>query len=745
VIRHLARWATDRSRVVLGVALFLCLAGGVLGAGVKQELLPGGFVVPSAESTRAQELLAERFGAGEPGVVVVVGTPAGVDDPATRERGGRLTADLAARPGVSQATSYWSLGGPASLCSERGDSALVFVQLHGDESEVIDATRELMADYGTRYEGLPLSYGGRGPVAAETTDQTQRDLVRAELIIIPITLIVLVIVFRGLVAATLPLLLGVLSIIGTLAVLRVLTWFTDVSVFAMNMTTGLGLGLGIDYSLFIISRFREELARGASPRDAIGITLRTAGRTVVFSAVTVILCLAAMLLFPMYFLRSFAYAGIAVVLLAMVAAVTVLPAVLHLLGPRVDRWSLRRRPARPAGRGLWHRIATVVMRRPLPVATLVIVLLALLAWPFLGIKVGFAGAQALPRDAGSHRVHDVLADDYTSREAQSLTVVADRTGDPAARRADVAAYAAALSRLPHVTRVDSLAGSYAAGVLVPGTDDAATTARFAGADGTWLSVVPSVEPFTDAGRQLVRDVRSTAAPFDVAVGGPSAQLEDAVDGLLGRLPWALGVIAVSLFGLLFLLTGSVVVPLKAFVLNLLSLSATFGSMVWIFQDGHLAAALGGFVVTGYTVVTMPIMIFCIAFGLSMDYEVFLLSRIKEEYDRSGDNTAAVAHGLERTGSIVSAAALLVGIVFLSFLSSDVIFMKMLGLGLALAVLLDATVVRGALVPAFMRLAGRANWWAPGPLRRLHTRFGLREGDDAPTPAGPPALAGSTRY
>ncbi|MEH1014252.1 MMPL family transporter [Micromonospora sp. CPCC 206060] len=741
MIGHCTRWATDRSRIVLGLALFLCVAAGLLGAGVKQDLLPGGFVVPSAESTRAQELLAERFGSGEPSVVIVVGTPAGADDPATRDRGTRFTADLAARAGVSQATSYWSLGGPPALRSERGDSALVFVQLRGDESEVIDATRELMADYGTGYDGLSLSYGGRGPVSVETTDQTQRDLVRAELIIIPVTLIVLVIVFRGLVAAALPLLLGLLSIVGTLAVLRVLTWFTDVSVFAMNMTTGLGLGLGIDYSLFIISRFREELARGASPREAIGTTLRTAGRTVVFSAVTVILCLAAMLLFPMYFLRSFAYAGIAVVLLAMVAAVTVLPAVLYLLGPRVDRWSLRRRAPRPVERGMWHRIATVVMRRPLPVATGVIALLALLAWPFLGIKVGFAGAQALPRDAGSHRVHDILADDYPSREAQSLTVVADRTGDPAGRRTDLAGYAAALSRLPNVTRVDSLAGSYVDGAPLTGTDGAAATARFAAADATWLSVVPSVEPFTDAGRQLVRDVRATDAPFDVAVGGPSAQLEDAVDGLLAKLPWALGVIAVSLFALLFLLTGSIVVPLKAFVLNLLSLSATFGSMVWIFQDGHLVEALGGFVVTGYIVVTMPIMIFCIAFGLSMDYEVFLLSRIKEEYDAGGDNTAAVAHGLERTGSIVSAAALLVGIVFLSFLSSDVIFMKMLGLGLALAVLLDATVVRGALVPAFMRLAGRANWWAPGPLRRFHARFGLRESDTEPAGQPVPQPAG----
>lgn len=530
------------------------------------------------------------------------------------------------------------------------------------------------------------------------------------------------------IAALLPLALGVVAVMGTLAVLRVLVTVTDVSVFAMNITTALGLGLGIDYALFVVSRFREELRKGAAVDEAITTTLRTAGRTVLFSALTVALSLSALLIFPMYFLRSFAYAGIAVVAFAALAALVVLPALLAVLGHRVNKWSFGRHREKDVESGFWHRLSTLVMRRPIPLATAVVALMVLLLTPFLGVRFGLSDERALPKDAQAHEVGDILTEDYPARAMSPLLVLAD-AGDPRSRTNEIADYSGQLSKLPDVARVDGLAGSYTDGRQVAGPGR--LYQQFAGDDNTWLLIVPEVDPYSDAGQDLVTEVREMAAPFPVKVGGTAASFKDTMSSLGDRLPYGLLIIAASIFVLLFLLSGSVLMPLKALVLNLFSLTATFGSIVWVFQDGHLKWLVGDFTATGSTVATNPIMMFCVAFGLSMDYEVFLLSRIKEEYDRTGDNTLSVARGLERTGGIVTAAALLMALVFLSFLVSGITHMKMLGFGLALAVLMDATLVRGVLVPAFMRLAGRYNWWAPAPLARLHARIGLRESDEDP--------------
>jgi RND superfamily putative drug exporter len=532
------------------------------------------------------------------------------------------------------------------------------------------------------------------------------------------------------VAASLPLGIAGLAVVGTFCVLRVLASFTQVSIFALNLTTAMGMGLAIDYSLFVVSRYREELRAGAEPGDAIVRTVTTAGRTVIFSAVTVAVSLAAMLVFPLAFLRSFAYAGVAVVALAAVGAVVVLPAVLAVLGRRVDTLVLWHRAPKPEGTGFWHRVAMAVMHRPVVVSAVVIALLLVLGAPFLRIAFGLPDDRVLPASASSHQVQDAIRTRFSSNEASALSVVV--AGDVSNRSADVARYAADLSRAPGAARVDASTGSYISGQLVAPPNGA--SARFTGTTGTWLSVVPAVEPYSGAGETLVKAVRAVPAPFHVQVGGASAELVDSKSSLFSRVPLAGGLIALVTFVALFLMTGGVLVPVKAVVVNLLSLTATFGAMVWIFQDGHLSGLLD-FTATGTIATTMPILMFCIAFGLSMDYEVFLLSRIKEEYDRTGDNVSSVALGLERTGRIVTAAAALLAVVFLAFATSHVTFIKLFGLGLALAVILDATLIRAVLVPAFMRLAGRANWWAPGSLRRVHARFGISESSDGPAAAG----------
>ena len=453
-----------------------------------------------------------------------------------------------------------------------------------------------------------------------------------------------------------------------------------------------------------------------------------------FSTLTVAASLGALLVFPLAFLRSFAYAGIAVVALAALGAVVVLPALIALLGHRVDRLVLWRHKDSVVGEGMWHRMAVFVMRRPWPIALGVVALLVVLGLPFAGIKLGLPDDRVLPKDAPSREVTEILRRDYSSREAQAASVVAQGVR-PAERKADIDAYAKTLSSLPGVARVDALTGSYAGGDLVfPATP---ISQRFYAESATYLSVVPGIEPVSEAGERLVAAIRSTPSPLgEVMVGGQSAVLVDSKRSIGSRIPLAALIIALATAIVLFLSFGSVLVPLKAVILNLLSLTATFGAMVWIFQDGHLSDTLG-FTATGSLTASMPILMFCIAFGLSMDYEVFLLSRIKEEHDAGADNATAVAVGLERTGRIVTAAAVLIAVVFAAFaLTSRISFMIMFGVGLTMAVVMDATLIRAALVPAFMKLAGEANWWAPRPLRRIYDRYGISEHEHVPAERAP---------
>ena len=736
MLTRFARLATNHAKAVLVVAAVFFVAAGAGGGGVADRLTTAGFENPSSESAKAADVLADQFHTGAPNVVLVVTARSGdVDDPAVVEAGRALTAELAAEPDATGVISYWSENNAPPLRNEDGSRALVVGRLAIDEADRLnDRIEELAPRLGRDDDVVRVQVGGFAEVFREVGSTIEDDLARSEMIALPITLILLVLIFGSVVAATLPIVVGVLSIVGTFLVLQLLSGVTEVSIYSLNLTTMMGLGLAIDYSLFIITRYREELRGGYEPRPAIVRTLRTAGRTVVFTALTVAASLCATLVFPFTFLRSMAYAGVAVALLAGLFSLVVLPAILMALGHRVNALTLWRRSVNPPAEGFWHRVATVVMRRPVPVATVVVIVLLLMGAPFLGLKLSTPDDRVLPASAESRQAHDVIREEFSSTEIGTLSLVAASTGG--ATESAIGDYASRLAHLPSVSRVDTVTGTYCGdglaeevgcrpGQLVLGPESSSRYAGFVAGDGAYLSVVPSVEPYSDAGEQLVHDLRSSDPPFPVQVTGLSAELVDSNDALFARLPWALAIIGAITVVLLFLMFGSLVIPLKAVALNLLSLTATFGAMVWIFQEGHLSGVLD-FTATGGLAASMPILMFCVAFGLSMDYEVFLLSRIKEERDKGATNTASVAVGLERTGRLVTAAAVLMAVVFMAFATGGVSFIKLFGIGLTLAVLLDAFVIRGTLVPAFMRLAGEWNWWAPGPLRRFHDRFGIAE-------------------
>jgi RND superfamily putative drug exporter len=707
------RFVTARPRLTLLAALVLTALAVLAGSGVADRLGSGGWEDPAAESTYATKALEREFPASQPNLLLLVGSGrSSVDDPAVAAEARRLAARLAAEKGVTGVGSYWQSGAPA-LRAKDGHEALIAAHITGDETAMGKTLDRIEPSFQGAHGPLRVRVGG--PVAVRHEMQTiiKEDLTRAELIALPVTLVLLVMVFGSAVAALLPLGVGVVAILGTNAVLRGLTEFTDVSVFALNLTTALGLGLAIDYALFLVRRFREELSTGAEPLTAVGATLRTAGRTVLFSSLTVAVSLAAMLLFPQYFLRSFAYAGIAVVLLAAAAALVLLPAALVLLGHRVNSLDLRRlfrrgRQPRPAGAEgtAWYRTAALVMRRAPFFALATTAVLVLLGLPFLGVKFGTADDRQLPSTAESHVVQQHIRDGFPGSPGGGLEVLAEGRATPA----QYAAYKDKISALPQVVRVD--------GPLVKG-------------DSAYFTVLPKGEAVDDAAQRLVGELRSTDAPFTTKVTGTAAVLVDSKHAIAGQLPWAAAFIAVVTLLLVFLLTGSVLIPIQAVVLNALSLTAMFGAVVWVFQDGHLSGLLG-FTSPGSIETTLPVLMFCVAFGLSMDYGVFLLSRIKEEYDHTGDHNRAVRHGLQRTGGLITAAAIILAVVMVAIGTSRVTNTKMLGLGIALAVLMDAMIVRSLLVPAVMRLTGRATWWAPAPLRRLHARFGLSEGESPST-------------
>jgi trehalose monomycolate/heme transporter len=717
-----------RRRWVLALAgAFLAFAA-TWGTGVFGSLISSGFEDPGSESARALARAEDSVGRDAADVVVLYrdgGRP--VEDARFRDDVQQHLAGLPADL-VTGTTTWWTSGGRADALVSR-DRTQTYAVLHlagADDDALMDSYDALEPRLRDAPPGLTVRLGGDEAIASDITSQVSEDIGRAEQLSLPIVMVLLIVVFGGLTAASLPLAIGGLAILGSFTMLRLLSLATDVSVFSINIVTMLGLGLAIDYGLFVVSRFREELRAGASTEDAIVRTMSTAGRTVAFSGLTVAISLASLLLFPQVFLRSMGFGGMAAVLVAMVGALTVLPALLAVLGHRVDSLRIRlpRRLQRPrqtwqaaaqerATGGAWARLAHSVMRRPVVYVAVIVPVLLLVGSPFLRVEFGGVDHRALPAGTESRVVAEALLTDFPGGSTSTIDPVvtfADGILDAADRTA-LAGYVGRLRELPGVASVDVTAEK----------------------NGTALvSVRHRYEGISSDARGLVDDVRAVPAPTgaDVLVGGRAADLRDLLSSLSATLPWmGLFVLGVTLV-LLFLAFGSVVLPVKAVVMNVLSLSASFGALVWIFQDGHLSGLLG-FDSTGAIEATQPILMLAMAFGLSMDYEVFLLSRMREQWDRTGDNTLAVAGGLQRTGKIITSAALLLVVVIGAFATSGIVFIKMIGVGMIIAIVVDATIVRALLVPATMRLLGRWNWWAPAPLARFWERHGLRERDEAP--------------
>jgi RND superfamily putative drug exporter len=726
VLQRIARLAIAAPQWVIAVAVLVMLAAGIFGVPVANSLSSSGFQDPTSESARATQLLTDNFHQGDMQMLITVTAPDSATGPAARAVGLGIVDQLRQAPNVAGVTSAWTAP-PAEakdLVSKDGKAGLIVAGISGGES-VAQASAQTLSDEVARDHpvgttGVIVRSGGGAMVDAQINSQLQHDLLLMESIAVPLSFVVLVWVFGGVLAAALPVAVGLMAILGSMAVLRFITFSTDVSNLAPNLSTAMGLALAIDYTLLIISRYRDELADGAEPNAALIRTMRTAGRTVLVSATTVALSMAALFLFPMHVLKSFAYAGVATVAFAALAAVVVTPAAIVLLGDRLNAMDARRlarrllhRPdpvRRPVEAQFWYRSTKFVLRRALPLGLAVVVLLMILGAPFVGVKWGFPDDRVLPTSASAHQVGDQLRNDFADNSATAVTaVIPDAHG---LTSVDLEHYAAELSRVPDVSAVSAPTVS----------------------QGSAFLTVDSTAPlFSDNSQIQLNRLHAVPGPGGrpVELSGIAQTNRDSVNAITSRLPAVLGLIAVITFGLLFLLTGSVVLPLKALVLNVLSLTAAFGALVWIFQDGHLDAL--GTTSTATLVANIPVLLFCIAFGLSMDYEVFLVSRIREYWlksrQTSDDNDESVALGLARTGRVITAAALVMSISFAALFGAHVQFMRMLGLGLTLAVLVDATLVRMVLLPASMHILGRWNWWAPKPLVWLHDRIGLHEGEN----------------
>jgi RND superfamily putative drug exporter len=719
MLHRYGAFVARRARLILVLSAVALIGASILGVGAFGKLKNGGFDDPSAQSTQAQQLIDAHFG-GQTNVVLLVRARSGtVDDPAAAAAGAAITQKLASEPDVTGVVSYFGTNAPA-LRSTDGTQALVLGHLNGTDAQIIARSDEVIAATGGDTGPVSVLTGGVVGINHDVNHQVTRSLAIAEAIAVPLTMVLLVFAFGSVVSALLPLAIGGLAILGTFAELYLLGSVTDVSIFAINLTTALGLGLGIDYALFLVSRFREQLAAGHAVPEAVARTVATAGRTVIFTAVAVMAALAALLVFPLYFLRSFGYAGIGVVAIAALGALVVLPALLAVLGQRVNAlrlpWS---RAVTGAASPWWGRLAARVMRRPALFALPVIALLLLAASPLLGVHFGTPDQGVLRSTVDSRVVSDTLVSQFPGNSGSPIDVVTPGVSDASA----VATYATDLSRLPNVAQVSSSAGVFSHGASVGPSGGAA----LGGPYGQRFTVVTTLPAKSDQSQDLVRTIRALPGPGGASalVTGADAQLIDTRAVIGARLPLALGLVLLTTLIVLFLFTGSLVQPIRAVVLNALSLSATLGILTWVFQNGHLAGLLG--VTPRPMDMSMTVLLFCIAFGLSMDYEVFVLSRIKELHDRGVPAAEAVPGGLAHAGRIVSTAAGLLAVSFFAFGTSTVSFLQMFGIGAGLAILIDATLVRGVLVPAAMRVLGRFAWYSPRPLRAVYGRVALTEG------------------
>jgi uncharacterized membrane protein YdfJ with MMPL/SSD domain len=703
----LAAVAASRPRLVLAVTAALFVVAVAFGAKAP-DLLRGGhdFEDPESEAALVREQLEDATGTGTaPDLIALVELPAPIDSEVSRARVEEAAGIIGSDPAVADVATYYDSGnrGQASRDGSQTYVAATFRDL--DDAAVEDAAIRLDEKL-SALDGVRV--GGRALVGEAVGEQVGEDLARAEALAFPIILLLSFIFFRGFVAALMPSFVGVLTIFGSFLGLRLINEIHPLSVFAVNLVIALGLGLAIDYSLFIVSRYREEMVRLGPGAAALRRTLQTAGRTVLFSALTVAAALASLLVFPLRFLYSMGLGGVLAALIAAAVALIALPALLALLGPRVNALAPARfqraseRVSRAENRGFWYRLSQAVMRRPATIAAVSAIVLLVLGSQFLRIDFTGISAEVLPADAAPRQVDEALRTDFPPSPT-SPVIVAAEAGE--AERSEVSALG---------DRLAELEGA-----------EAVAAPTYAGDDLWRLEVIPTEAPLAEPTKELVETIRAVEAPFQLGVTGQTAEFLDQQSSLADHLPLALAILCLTTLVLLFAMTGSVVLPIKALVMNLLTLSATFGLLVLIFQDGRLEDVLG-YTSQGALEATQPILLFAVAFGLSTDYAVFLLSRIKEARERGLEDRDAVAAGLERTGRIVTAAAILFTVAIGAFATSQIIFIKEVGVGTALAVLIDATIIRALLVPSLMALLGRWNWWAPEPLRRLHARLNLGE-------------------
>ena len=687
-----------KSAVILFIVGIL-VAGG-FGSLAFSRLDSGGYSDPNSDSYKVYEYLTEELKLSDPAVVIIVDSGAiDVTNPAVAQKGVALEKKIAQEEGVTKTLSYWTSGGEATLKSADGKAAYILV--YGDGEAFTPESQKLgkvmQEKYDGEYEGLTLYAGGVGVVGHAITKKISDDLKIAELISIPMTFILLVLVFGALAASAMPLIVGVAAILGAFLILYLFTLFTTVSIYALNLTTGMGLGLGIDYALLMVNRFREELHRGKNVEDSIVTTMATAGKTVFYSGMTVLVTLLSLTFFPLPFLQSFGYAGVSVVALAVIGALFGLPPILAILGERIDKGVVRKSAITPKEDGRWAQTARLVMKRPVSAVVLSLVILGIMAAPITNIKFSQGDSRMLPADNKAAFATALQDERFPGQTGNPIEIIVI---DGADKLDEINAYSQKLAQTTGIVAVVPPA--------VIGKD-------------VRVVAYQAMLPRTPESQELIQNVRSIDSPAGTLVGGVAADYTDSQNGISRTLPWALGWIVLSVLVLIFVFTGSIILPIKAVILNFLSLGATMGALTWIFVDGNMQWLVGSFTVTGTLDTSIVILIAVVVFGLSMDYELFLLSRIREEHLAGKSNIESVATGLQRSARIITAAAVLLAVVFGAFVTSGVTSIKTMGFGVALAVLLDATIVRGLLVPALMRLFGENNWWAPKWMQRLTLR------------------------
>jgi RND superfamily putative drug exporter len=696
VFNAIAHLVVRRRKTTLIIFILIVLAAGAIGSLSFSRMDSGGYSNPKSESAKAAKFLAQHFQVKDPGVVLVVDSGAlPVSDPSVTTTAMKLESEVRAVPGVAQTLSFWSAGKAPTLMSRDGKAAFLFVYTNKtDFGSISDVGKVIQKRFDGRFDSLTVYTSGVGVIGNAINSKISKDLALAEAISIPLTFILLAFVFGAMVASAMPLVIGVSAILGAFFLIYLFTLFTNVSIFALNLITGLGLGLGIDYALLIVNRFREELHAGKSVEDSVITTVLTAGKTVFYSGLTVFVTLGSMVLFPLSFLKSFGYAGVSVVALAVAGALIPLPALLAIIGSKVDKGLVRKSAIVPKADGRWAATARFVMRRPVPVVVTSLLILAIISAPIKSIAFGQTDSRALPASDRAAIGAQMIADRFPGQEGSPIEIIIP---GGAQKPAEVATYLKLISQVGGIVHL--------------------TPAQVSGPD-LRISAVQSMPSRTALAEKLIHTMRKIPSPAGTLIGGAAADFTDTQDGIGHALPWALGWIALSVLVLIFIFTGSIILPIKAVILNGFSLAATLGILSWVFIDGHLKWLVGSFTKTGTLDTGTTILVAVVVFGLSMDYEIFLLSRIREEHFSGKSNMESVATGLQRSARIITAAAMLLAVVFASFVTSGITPIKSMGFGVAFAVLLDATLIRALLVPALMRLFGERNWWAPQVLKRF---------------------------